>query len=155
VAPGRQRIVFVGAEQETSAGRERLAAFRARARPGDSEILLPHFSTSGGRDAATELLRAGNLPDAALCSADVLAVGLLSTLLKEGVRVPDDIAITGFDGTDLLELIDPPISALHHPRRGDRVAGAGHAARHREPEHGPAAGGHGAARHHLSTVQRR
>jgi LacI family transcriptional regulator len=31
------------------------------------------------------------------------------------VRVPDDIAITGFDGTDLLELIDPPISALHHP----------------------------------------
>jgi LacI family transcriptional regulator len=112
---GRQRIVFVGAEQETSAGRERLAAFRARARPGDSEILLPHFSTSGGRDAATELLRAGNLPDAALCSADVLAVGLLSTLLKEGVRVPDDIAITGFDGTDLLELIDPPISALHHP----------------------------------------
>jgi len=50
-----------------------------------------------------------------LCSADVLAVGLLSTLLKEGVRVPDDIAITGFDGTDLLELVDPPISALRHP----------------------------------------
>src|SRR5258708_6103740 len=57
---GRQRIVFVGAEQETSAGKERLAAFRARARPGDGEILLPKFSTSAGRDAATELLRAGN-----------------------------------------------------------------------------------------------
>src|SRR5882757_23592 len=112
---GRQRIVFVGAEQETSAGDERLGAFRARARPGDSEILMSHFSTSAGREAAKQLLQAGDLPDAALCSADVLAVGLLSTLLKEGVRVPDDIAITGFDGTDLLELVDPPISALRHP----------------------------------------
>ncbi|MDT7605971.1 MAG: LacI family transcriptional regulator [Pseudonocardiales bacterium] len=112
---GRRRIVFVGAEQETSAGDERLAAFRARARPGDREILLPRFSTSAGRDAATQLLKDGDLPDAALCSADVLAVGLLSTLLKHGVRVPDDIAITGYDGTDLLELVDPPISALRHP----------------------------------------
>jgi LacI family transcriptional regulator len=112
---GRERIVFVGAEQETSAGNERLAAFRARAKPTDSEILLPRFSTSAGRDAATQLLGAGQLPDAALCAADVLAVGLLSTLLKEGVRVPDDIAVTGFDGTDLVELVDPPISALRHP----------------------------------------
>jgi LacI family transcriptional regulator len=112
---GRERIVFVGAEQETSAGTERLAAFRARARPGDNEILLPRFATSAGRDAAKQLLRAGRLPDAALCSADVLAVGLLSTLLKEGVRVPGDIAVTGFDGTDLVELVDPPITALRHP----------------------------------------
>ncbi|WP_028925901.1 LacI family DNA-binding transcriptional regulator [Pseudonocardia acaciae] len=112
---GRERTVYVGAEQESSAGAERLAAFRARARAGDEEILLPHFSTSAGREAAHQLLRRDTLPDAALCAADVLAVGLLSTLQKEGVKVPADIAVTGFDGTDLLELVDPPITALRHP----------------------------------------
>jgi LacI family transcriptional regulator, galactose operon repressor len=113
-ASGR-RIVYVGAEQESSAGAERLAAFRARARDGDEEILLPRFSTSAGRQAAHRLLRGDSLPDAALCAADVLAVGLLSTLQKEGVKVPADIAVTGFDGTDLLELMDPPITSLRHP----------------------------------------
>jgi LacI family transcriptional regulator len=114
-ASGRQRIVYVGAEQDASAGAERLAAFRARARPGDQEVLLAHFSTSAGHFAARTLLDADSLPDAALCAADVLAVGLLSTLQKEGVRVPEDIAVTGFDGTELLELMNPPITALRHP----------------------------------------
>ncbi|WP_028936936.1 LacI family DNA-binding transcriptional regulator [Pseudonocardia spinosispora] len=112
---GRRRIAYIGADQDTSAGVERLAAFRAHAHPGDREILLPHFSTSAGHHAAQRLLADGPLPDAALCTADVLAVGLLSTLQKEGVKVPDDIAVTGFDGTDLLELMNPPITALRHP----------------------------------------
>jgi LacI family transcriptional regulator len=112
---GRERIVYIGAEQEASAGAERLAAFRAQARPGDSEIVLSHFSTSAGHEAAQQLLRGDSLPEAALCAADVLAVGLLSTLQAEGVRVPADIAVTGFDGTDLLQLVNPPITALRHP----------------------------------------
>ncbi|HEY2207586.1 MAG TPA: LacI family DNA-binding transcriptional regulator [Pseudonocardia sp.] len=114
-ASGRERIVYVGAERESSTGAERLAAFRARARPGDREILLPRFSTSAGLEAARRLLASDTLPDAALCAADVLAVGLQSTLQSEGVRVPADIAVTGFDGTELLELVSPPITALRHP----------------------------------------
>lgn len=111
------RIVYVGAGQTSSTGAERLAAFRARARAGDEEILLPHFSASAGREAAHRLLRRDTLPAAALCAADVLAVGLLSTLQKEGLKVPADIAVTGFDGTDMLELVDPPITSLRHPLR--------------------------------------
>lgn len=114
-ASGRRRIIYIGAEQEASAGAERLAAFRSRAEPGDGEILLPRFSTTAGREAAHRLLSQDSLPDAALCTADVLAVGLLSTLQREGVRVPEQMAVTGFDGTDLLELVDPPVTALRHP----------------------------------------
>lgn len=114
-ASGRERIAFIGADQEASAGAERLAAFRSMAGPGDTVVLLPHFSTTAGKEAAQRLLAGPVLPDAALCAADVLAVGLLSTLQREGVHVPSDIAVTGFDGTDMLELVDPPITTLVHP----------------------------------------
>jgi LacI family transcriptional regulator len=111
---GRERIAYVGAEQESSAGAERLAAFRALSRPGDTVIMLPRFALSAGHDAARRMLGSGPLPDAAMCAADVLAVGMLSTLQREGVDIPADIAITGFDGTDLLELVNPSITTLHH-----------------------------------------
>lgn len=107
-------IAYVGAEHEASSGAERLAAFRRLARPGDSEILLPHFSMHAGHEAAKRL-RARPIPDAVLCAADVLAVGLVTTLQREGVAVPDTVAVTGFDGTDLLDLVNPPITALRHP----------------------------------------
>jgi len=52
---------------------------------------------------------------------------LLSTLLKEGVRVPDEHRHHRLDGTDLLELVDPPISALRHPVEDIASRALGHA----------------------------
>ncbi|WP_204367093.1 LacI family DNA-binding transcriptional regulator [Nocardiopsis salina] len=84
-----------------SAARERgfLAAAAAREVP-----VPPHWriSTSldnlGGRRAAHELLEGGQQPDAVVCGSDEVAIGVMEYLLKHGVRTPEEVAVTGFDG---------------------------------------------------------
>jgi len=49
--------------------------------------------------------------------SDTLAAGALSAIHAAGLRVPQDIAVTGFDGTDLAEMVTPPLSTLAQPSR--------------------------------------
>lgn len=112
---GHRRVLYLGAEEASSTGAERLAAFRALRSADDTELVLPLFSVDAGHEAGRILLGGPPLPDAVLAAADVLAAGLVSTLQQAGVDVPGQVAVTGFDGTDLLELVNPPISTLSHP----------------------------------------
>lgn len=114
-ATGRRRLTFIGAEPASSAGTERVAAFRALATTRDDLLLLPRLDPDAGRQAGDLLLRARTLPDAVLCSADTLAVGVSATLHRAGVDIPGRVALTGFDDTDLLECGVPPITTIHHP----------------------------------------
>lgn len=112
---GRTRLAYVGAETASSAGAERLAAFTELAGPDSPATLVSDFSTSAGREAARRLLDAGGDIDAVVCGADVLAVGVHSTLQRSGVSLPHDLALVSFDDSELLELTDPPITSLHPP----------------------------------------
>ncbi|HEY0188026.1 MAG TPA: LacI family DNA-binding transcriptional regulator [Cellulomonas sp.] len=114
-ARGARRLLYVGAEETSSSGRERAEAFRALSAPADRELALPSFSIDAGRDAARAVLAAGDLPDAVLCAADVLALGMMSGLQSAGVAVPDDVMIAGFDDTDLLRLVTPRITSVRPP----------------------------------------
>ncbi|MEU7879455.1 LacI family DNA-binding transcriptional regulator [Microbispora bryophytorum] len=109
---GRDRIVFVDARSTSSAGRERLNSFLGLAGPSDWVIDMPTFSVRSGVEAARRLLDDPRAADAVICAADVLAVGMLTTLQQAGVRVPDDIALTGFDGTSLAEIVEPGLTTL-------------------------------------------
>lgn len=112
---GGRKVLFLDAEVGSSSGFERLEGFRALASPEDEEMVVPSFDISAGHDAARELLRRPTLPDAVLCAADVLAVGMVSALQHGGVRVPDDIAVASFDDTPLLQLMQPAITSVTHP----------------------------------------
>ena len=112
---GRHRIALVAADQASSSGAERLAAF-TEAQGGDATtILLPSFTTDSGRTAGRRILERRDRLDAVVCGADVLAVGLVSTLHRSSVAVPGQIAVTGFDDTEILKLLDPPITSIRHP----------------------------------------
>ncbi|MFJ9693949.1 LacI family DNA-binding transcriptional regulator [Kitasatospora sp. NPDC101183] len=113
-ALGRHRILLVAADQASSSGAERLTAF-TDARGPDATLLLPSFTTDAGRTAGRRIAERASEIDAVLCGADVLAVGLVSTLQRSAVPVPGRIAVTGFDDTELLELLDPPITSIRHP----------------------------------------
>mgnify|MGYP005984064879 CR=1 FL=1 len=114
---GHERIAYVGAETASSSGAERLAAFSDLAAPGSPTTVVSEFSTSAGREAARHLLDSAADIDAIICGADVLAVGLHSTLQRSGVSLPGDIAVVSFDDSELLELTDPPITSLAPPVR--------------------------------------
>ena len=112
---GRERIAMVAAEQSSSSGAERLAAFRRTLGPGAPVVLLPSFTTDAGRKAGRRVVALRPGVDAVVCGADVLAAGLVSTLHRSGVDVPGQIAVTGFDDTDILQLLDPPLTSIRHP----------------------------------------
>ena len=56
-------------------------------------------------------------PDVILCSYDVLAVACINTLRRAGIRVPEDIAVTGFDDSEAALLADPKLTSVHQPGR--------------------------------------
>lgn len=114
-AAGRARVAYVGAETASSSGAERLAAFIDIAGKESPTTVVSEFSTSAGREAARHLLDSPMDIDAIVCGADVLAVGVHSTLQRSGISLPRDIALVSFDDSELLELTDPPITSLRPP----------------------------------------
>jgi DNA-binding LacI/PurR family transcriptional regulator len=58
----------------------------------------------------------GQLPDAIFCYNDLLAIGVLSGLRRRGLRVPDDVAVAGFDGLEVTPHVAPPLTTLAQPR---------------------------------------
>ncbi|MGC8610921.1 MAG: LacI family DNA-binding transcriptional regulator [Athalassotoga sp.] len=56
------------------------------------------------------------IPDAVVCASDVLAAGAIKWLIKSGLRVPKDVAVTGFDGVDIANLVTPSITTVDQPR---------------------------------------
>ncbi|MGH9047257.1 MAG: substrate-binding domain-containing protein, partial [Acidimicrobiales bacterium] len=57
------------------------------------------------------------MPDAILCASDVVALGVIGQLRAEGISVPDDVMVTGFDDIVFAELSDPSLTTVHQPRR--------------------------------------
>src|ERR1700722_1332022 len=73
----------------------------------------------GGRQATRTLLSSGYDPTAIICVNDITAVGALKELRDRGLRVPDDVSVTGFDNVKLSEFCCPTLTTLHIPR--DRI----------------------------------
>ena len=59
--------------------------------------------------------RRRRLPDAIVCGADFIALGVVRELLLRGVKVPGEVRVTGLDGIVFTELCDPPITTLRQP----------------------------------------
>jgi DNA-binding LacI/PurR family transcriptional regulator len=102
---GRQRIAAIGDQFDETRQTGQLrtqgyrAALRAAGRQVIPELVRPteYFHRADGAAAMADLLALPELPDAVFCYNDLLALGALRTILSRGLRVPDDIALVGFD----------------------------------------------------------
>jgi len=122
-ALGHRRLAFVGHHSSLGPINERYRAVLdvlARVAP-DAEIRESADSDSleGGRQAARSLLSSGYAPTAIICVNDLMAVGVLKELRESGLRVPEDISVTGFDNIGLSEFCYPALTTVHIPR--DRI----------------------------------
>jgi DNA-binding LacI/PurR family transcriptional regulator len=120
LASGRRHIATIAGPADMTAGLARADGWResleAAGRPADA-IVESDFTSSGGAAAAEELLARFPDVDAIFCGSDLIAAGALSVLAAHGRRVPDDVAIIGFDNSDLAEGTHPPLSTVAQPTR--------------------------------------
>jgi len=73
------------------------------------------FTEASGRRAMTELLERHPDVDAVLAASDTMAAGALTALRAAGRRVPDDVAVVGFDDFQLAQHTDPPLTTVRQP----------------------------------------
>jgi LacI family transcriptional regulator len=112
VESGHTRIAFVGGPLSIGQVRDRLnGARRAWRAAGRSEAALVHLP--GERVVA---LAPRRRPTAVFCANDLLALGVLKTALNAGLRVPDDLAIVGYDDIDFAAAAAIPLTTVRQPR---------------------------------------
>lgn len=114
---GARTFAFVSAEPVVTPAEIRLATYLetvGTTRGAEGGVLLGDFSYEWGQQAAHRLLD-GRMPDAILCGADLIALGLLSTLTSAGVSVPRDVLITGYDDIGFAGLSNPPLTTVRQP----------------------------------------
>ena len=71
------------------------------------------FSIAGGRAAGQKFLKDGNRPEAVVCGNDDMAMGFIEYLEEEGIRVPEDIKVTGFDDAEFSQISTPPLTTVN------------------------------------------
>ena len=101
LAIGRSRIAHITGPAENVDAQERLAAFRdamARAAQGEAPVVVTgDFSEEVGQAAMADLLQRRIPIDAVFAANDMMAIGALQALKAAGMRVPEDVAVVGFD----------------------------------------------------------
>ncbi|MBN9619472.1 MAG: LacI family DNA-binding transcriptional regulator [Actinobacteria bacterium] len=86
-----------------------------RAAASLTEITVPEMTVAGGIKAAEELIAGNRLPDAVFCANDLLAIGVNRRLSQHGVRIPEDVAIVGYDDIDRASDVPVPLSSVRQP----------------------------------------
>lgn len=120
VDKGCRRLGFIGAlPQDKAVGQERSRAYRDALRDAGLEDQAGHMAVAGftaasGREKAGELLEAYGPLDALVCATDSMAVGALQCLKSRGLRVPEDIRLTGQGGSDLCGVTTPTITTIRY-----------------------------------------
>ncbi|MGF6824210.1 DNA-binding LacI/PurR family transcriptional regulator [Microbacterium sp. ZKA21] len=123
---GRTRIATITGPLTMLAAQDRAQGFRAAlADAGLSPFAEAEgdYSESGGADAARRILAAG-APDAIFAGSDLMARGAIGVLRGAGLRVPDDVAVVGFDDSSVALTTDPPLTTIRQPmyKQGETMA---------------------------------
>ena len=118
---GLHRLFYLDGPPDVSDARLRRLAFEEvlRAHPG-SELVGSYpgrFNVQSGEEAGARLLTeyGDALPDALVCANDQMAIGVLQAFARAGVRVPEDVAVVGFDDIYPGSLSRPPLTTVHQP----------------------------------------
>lgn len=85
------------------------------AAPDSSWIANGDFTEEGGRRATAELLDRHPELDAVFAASDVMAAGALHTLRAAGRRIPQDVAVVGFDDSPIARHTDPGLTSVRQP----------------------------------------
>ncbi|MFC4858064.1 LacI family DNA-binding transcriptional regulator [Actinophytocola glycyrrhizae] len=111
---GRTRLATIAGPQDTPAGQDRLRGFLAAAGTG-TPWADGDFTMAGGETAMTRLLADHPGVDGVFVASDLMARGALPVLRRAGRRVPEDVAVVGFDDSSAALDCDPPLTTVRQP----------------------------------------
>ncbi|HZE41390.1 MAG TPA: substrate-binding domain-containing protein, partial [Stackebrandtia sp.] len=120
LSQGRHRIATIAGPQDMSVGIDRLDGYRGALRAAgrddtDSLIAVGDFSEISGARAARALLEREPHVDAIFAASDPMAFGALHALQSLGRKVPEDIAVIGFDDSVMAEHCEPRLTTVRQP----------------------------------------
>jgi len=114
---GRKRIATIAGPQDMPAGVDRLTGYRQALRDSTrrSIVALGDFTRESGAIAMRQLLDDDPKLDAVFVASDLMAHGALRALHEAGRRVPDDVAVVGFDDIEMARYTEPPLTTVRQP----------------------------------------
>lgn len=121
ISQGYQRIACITGPLDKTTAVQRLDGYRQAMKTAGLPVLpgyevMGDFEFSSGLPAMEKLLSLPQRPQAVFASNDAMAVGAYQALYNEGLRVPQDIAVIGYDDIHLAQFMTPPLTTIHQPK---------------------------------------
>ncbi len=120
IAQGCERIAFVAGPQHLYNSRNRLNGYLDALRESgltirENYIIQSHYQLDKTEDYTRHLLKMKERPDAIFAINDYAALEMMHVVKKAGLRVPEDIAILGFNNENICRFVEPALSSIDHP----------------------------------------
>ncbi len=111
---GYRKLCYLAGASDSFDNAERMQTFLAMAEEHHLEtpVYQGNFTVRSGYEAGQAILQAGELPEAVFCANDQMAIGLIDAAKERGLRVPDDIAVVGFDDIPIARYLQPSLSTV-------------------------------------------
>jgi DNA-binding LacI/PurR family transcriptional regulator len=114
---GRRTIATIAGPPDTTCGIQRLAGWRDTLGRQARRRLIAHgdYTCAGGQAAMAQLLRTAPDLDAVFVASDLMAAGALAVLRRSGRKVPDDVAVGGFEDSAVATTVEPALTTVRRP----------------------------------------
>jgi DNA-binding LacI/PurR family transcriptional regulator len=117
---GRHQVATIAGPQDMAVGVTRLAGYReamaARGEAVEPDLVeYGDFSEASGAAAMCRLLDRRPGLDAVFVASDLMAAGAIRALRERGRRIPDDVAVVGFEDSSIARQTEPPLTTVHQP----------------------------------------
>lgn len=117
---GHRRVGYINGEPSMEASRNRLKGYRqalaAADLPFDPELIREgNWQPISGYERTHELMRLASRPTAIFCANDLMAIGCYEALREFGLRIPDDVAVMGYDDREIARHLHPPLTTVLLP----------------------------------------
>ncbi|WP_114940756.1 LacI family DNA-binding transcriptional regulator [Mucilaginibacter endophyticus] len=119
IKQGSKRIVHIGGNQLRNVYSERFQGYKRALEENNltfdkNLVIINDLTSKSGAEAAQEILKMSPLPDGLFVANDICAIGCMQVLKKEGINIPADIAVAGFNNDPTATVIEPSLTTVNY-----------------------------------------